>query len=100
MLPVGGARRSWFDRAVETSGVPAGLHPHALCHTTASPAVSTSVNVKAVQRMLGDAKASTTLEVYADLFDEDLDAVADRHDKIAQTSDSGRILAGWGRDAQ
>jgi integrase len=29
-------------------------------------------NVKAVQRTLGHAKASMTLDVYADLFDEDL----------------------------
>ena len=28
--------------------------------------------------MLGHAKASMTLDVYADLFDEDLDEVADR----------------------
>jgi integrase len=32
--------------------------------------------VKAVQRMLGHAKASVTLDVYADLFDDDLDDVA------------------------
>jgi hypothetical protein len=31
---------------------------------------------KAVQRMLGHAKASMTLDGYADLFDEDLDSVA------------------------
>jgi integrase len=37
-------------------------------------------NVKAVQRMLGHAKASMTLDIYADLFDEDLDGVADRLD--------------------
>ena len=30
--------------------------------------------------MLGHAKASMTLDVYADLFDEDLDGVADRLD--------------------
>jgi len=30
--------------------------------------------------MLGDAKASMTLDVYADLFDEDLDGVAARLD--------------------
>jgi integrase len=36
--------------------------------------------VKAVQRMLGHAKASMTLDTYADLFDEDLDRVADRLD--------------------
>jgi hypothetical protein len=35
-------------------------------------------NVKAVQRMWGYAKASMTLDTYADLFDEDLDEVAGR----------------------
>jgi integrase len=41
-----------------------------------SLAISAGANVKAVQRMLGHAKASMTLDVYADLFDSDLDAVA------------------------
>jgi integrase len=50
--------------------------PHDLRHTAASLAISAGANVKAVQRMLGHAKASMTLDVYADLFDEDLDAVA------------------------
>ncbi|BBZ18918.1 tyrosine-type recombinase/integrase [Mycolicibacterium gadium] len=54
--------------------------PHDLRHTAASLAVSAGANVKAVQRMLGHAKASMTLDVYADLFDEDLDGVADRLD--------------------
>lgn len=34
----------------------------------------------AVQRMLGHDKPSTTLDVYADLFDDDLDEVANRLD--------------------
>jgi len=38
--------------------------------------VSARANVKAVQRMLGHAQASMTLDVYADLFDADLDDVA------------------------
>ena len=50
--------------------------PHDLRHTAASLAVSAAANVKAVQRMLGHAKASMTLDVYADLFEDDLDAVA------------------------
>jgi len=33
--------------------------------------------VKALQRMLGQAKAAMALDVYADLFDDDLDAVAE-----------------------
>lgn len=45
-------------------------------HTAASLAISAGANVKAVQRMLGHAKASMTLDTYADLFDDDLDAVA------------------------
>jgi integrase len=52
------------------------ITPHDLRHTAASLAVSAGANVKAVQRMLGHAKASMTLDVYADLFDEDLDDVA------------------------
>ncbi len=32
--------------------------------------------MKSVQRMLGHASAAMTLDVYADLFDDDLDAVA------------------------
>ena len=38
--------------------------------------MSAGANVKAVQRMLGHASATMTLDVYADLFDEDLNAVA------------------------
>ncbi len=40
-------------------------------------------NVKAVQRMLGHASAAMTLDVYAGLFNDDLDAVADRLDAAA-----------------
>jgi integrase len=52
------------------------ITPHDLRHTAASLAISAGANVKAVQRMLGHAKASMTLDTYADLFDTDLDAVA------------------------
>jgi integrase len=52
------------------------ITPHDLHHAAASLAISAGANVKAVQRMLGHAKASTTLDTYADLFDTDLDAVA------------------------
>jgi integrase len=52
------------------------ITPHDLRHTAASLAVSAGANVKALQRMLGHAKASMTLDVCADLFDADLDDVA------------------------
>jgi integrase len=62
------------------------ITPRDLRYTAASLAVSTGANVKAVQRMLGHAKASMTLDVYADLFDEDLDGVADRLDAAIRTT--------------
>ena len=37
--------------------------------------------MKAVQRVLGQASAAMTLDVYADLFDADLDALAARLDE-------------------
>jgi integrase len=50
----------------------AGVTPHVLRHTAASLAVAAGANVKAVQRMLGHAFASMTLDVYAGLFGDDL----------------------------
>jgi integrase len=69
------------------------ITPHDLRHTSASLAVSAGANVKALQRMLGHAKASMTLDVYADLFDDDLDGVADRLDAaIVSTADALRTV--------
>lgn len=77
VLRVRNMRRDWFDAAVTDSKV-GPLTPHELRHTAASLAVSAGASVLALQRMLGHDKPSTTLDVYSDLFDEDLDAVADR----------------------
>jgi integrase len=77
------ARRAWFDHAVAGLGIPT-LTPHDLRHTAASLAVSAGANVKAVQRMLGHASAAMTLDTYADLFDDDLEAVGERLDAIAR----------------
>jgi hypothetical protein len=41
------------------------------------------------QRMVGHAKASMTLDTYADLFDEDLDEVADRLNAAIETVADG-----------
>ena len=49
--------------------------------------MAAGANVKAVQRMLGHASAAMTLDVYAGLFGDDLDAVAERlHQAV-----SGRV---------
>lgn len=56
------------------------MTPHDLRHTAASLAVSAGANVKAIQRMLGHKDAAMTLNTYADLFEDDLDQVADALD--------------------
>lgn len=45
--------------------------------------MQSGANVKVVQQMLGHASAAMTLDVYADLFDEDLDILAERLDSAA-----------------
>ena len=69
------------------------MTPHDLRHTAASLAVSAGANVKAVQRMLGHASAAMTLDVYADLFDDDLDAVAIALNDGATAADVGKAWA-------
>lgn len=50
-------------------------------------------NVKAVQRMLGRASAAMTLDVYAGLFSDDLDDVADRRTRLCpKRATSGRTV--------
>ena len=55
---------------------------HDLRHTAASLAISAGANPKVVQRMLGHASAAMTLDVYADLFDSDLDSVTETVSKM------------------
>ena len=69
-----------------------GLTPHELRHTAASLAVSAGAHVKAVQRILGHASASVTLDVYADLFDEDLDTVGTSLDRVAMQTNVADLL--------
>lgn len=73
-------------RCIEADPTFPKITVHDLRHTAASLAVSAGANVKAVQRMLGHASAAMTLDVYADLFDEDLDAVANALDRHATDS--------------
>jgi integrase len=74
-LPRPKSSGGWFAAAVKRAGVQT-ITPHDLKHTCASLAVSAGVNVLALQRMLGHTSAKMTLDTYADLFDDDLDAVA------------------------
>jgi integrase len=84
---------SWLDRALIAADLPS-MTVHDLRHTAASLAVSADANVKAVLRMLGHASAAMTLDVYADLFDDDLDDVAVRLNQAATSTD---VVKMWSR---
>lgn len=91
-LRIDNFRRRQFAPAVrrcveQDQTFPRRLTIHDLRHTAASLAVSAGANVKAVQRMLGHASATMTLDVYADLFDEDLQAIADAFDETVKRLD-------------
>ncbi|HET7477846.1 MAG TPA: tyrosine-type recombinase/integrase [Dermatophilaceae bacterium] len=73
--------------AAESVGL-AGLSPHDLRHTAASLAIAAGANVKVVQQMMGHASAAMTLDVYAGLFGDDLDAVAESLDAAARRSNA------------
>ena len=96
-LRVNNWKRKAFDMAADTlaDNYPGLLRPtvHDLRHTAASLAISAGANVKAVQRMLGHASAAMTLDVYADLFDDDLDAVGDALSRLGAPEIVGKVWA-------
>lgn len=70
----------WLDGAVSRIQKRDSRFPrvtaHDLRHTAASLAVAAGANPLALQKMLGHESAAMTLDVYSDLFDDDLNAVA------------------------
>lgn len=91
------SRNGWFTKAVDAAQAEdptfPRITPHDLRHTAASLAVSEGAHVKSVQRMLGHASAAMTLDVYTDLFDDDLDAVAAALDRAKRESDVVKMLS-------
>ena len=87
ILRNGNFRRDCFNKAI--SELRANdpdfpkVTPHNLRDTAASLSVSAGANVKSVQRILGHARASMTLDTYAELFEEDLDSVSTALNNIA-----------------
>ena len=55
--------------------------------------MSAGANVKVVQKQLGHASASMTLDVYASLFDGDLDEVADMLEAMHMGGDAPDVGA-------
>lgn len=81
MSPAGGhlkppsSQTGWFEVALKKAGLP-HMRIHDLRHTTASLAVQAGANVMVLQRLMGHKSAAHVLDIYSDLYDEDLDVVA------------------------
>ncbi|MCM3500629.1 site-specific integrase [Microbacterium sp. P26] len=90
------SRNGWFTGAVTRAHAAdrtfPRITPHDLRHSAASLAVQAGAHVKAVQRMLGHASAAMTLDTYADLFDDDLDAVAAALDQARRSANVATLL--------
>jgi integrase len=97
-LPRPKSSNGWFRRAVKAAGTQT-VTPHDLRHTCASLAVSAGVNVLALQRMLGHQSAKVTLDTYADLFDDDLDAVSATLHARYSPENVGKMWAQGGQEA-
>lgn len=68
----------WWGTLRKRAGMPAGLHFHDLRHSSASFAISSGAHPLVVANMLGHANPTITLRVYSDLYDSDVDDIAQR----------------------
>lgn len=90
--------RRAFVAAARAAGLE-GLRPHDLRHTAVSLAVAAGASVKTVQRMVGHTSAAITLDVYAGLFDQELDDVIDRVDALLAAQRSPQPAPSGGEQA-
>jgi integrase len=88
-------RKRVFDPAARAAGIHK-IKPHDLRHTAASLAIAAGANPKAVQKMLGHASAAMTLDTYADLFESDLAAVAERLNDAVSDAAADYLRTGHG----
>ncbi len=77
-------KRVWTP-ATAAAGV-APLRVHDLRHTCASLAIAAGADVKVLQRMLGHASASLTLDRYGHMLPGQAQSVADRLDAMARAA--------------
>lgn len=64
---------------------------HALRHSAGAAMIHAGASPKSVQSILGHANAAFTLTVYAHLFDDDLDAVAEGLERVVAAPLTGPI---------
>jgi len=98
-------RRTFTPTANDVSLIPPKLRVHDLRHTAASLMIASGAGVKLVQQQLGHRTATLTLDRYAHLFPDDLDALSNALDGLRartpadslRTADSSGEIAQFGR---
>jgi integrase len=73
-----------WNPAVREAGLH-GLTPHGLRHTAASLYISAGTPPKVVQRILGHASISITLDLYGHLYPDEMDTWAAHLDGVARS---------------
>jgi integrase len=82
-----GTFNGYWVQARDAAGLDASVRNHDLRHAFASALISAGCSVKAVQRALGHASASTTLDIYGHLWPGDEDRIREAVDALAQTAE-------------
>ncbi|HEX8135343.1 MAG TPA: tyrosine-type recombinase/integrase [Actinomycetes bacterium] len=80
-----------FKPAVRAAGLDPAVRFHDLRHTAASLLIRQGASVKAVQKQLGHASASITLDRYGHLFPDELDQLAERLGRARADAISGGV---------
>jgi integrase len=99
--PLGGPLREskfvpgYFKPAVRAVGLPATVRFYDLRHTAASLLIREGASVKAVQKQLGHATASITLDTYGHLFPDELDGLAGRLEDLHDRALAARAAELW-----
>ena len=85
-------RKTVWKPALRATGFNENLRIHDLRATAASLMIAAGASIKAVQRALGHASAKVTLDTYAGLFENDLEALADRLDERLSVANVAPVL--------
>jgi integrase len=85
-------RRSVFLPARAQAGLSVRLRIHDLRHTAASLMIQAGYPPKMLQKILGHASITTTLDLYGHLYPGDMDRYADRLDSAAWTVSPGPLI--------
>jgi integrase len=99
--PLGGPLREskfvpgYFKPAARAAGLPGTLRFYDLRHTAASLLIREGASVKAVQKQLGHATASITLDTYGHLFPDELEALAGRLEDVRARALAARAADVW-----